>query len=108
VEHETTTPAGSSSPVTLCASKCRLSLLVVSPDDNDVFTIQAEYSTVRIVCWKLHFADRQRCHVAYLSITVAPDDNPANCNDASSFVAITTRSYRTVNSPGPLGGDLIG
>jgi len=80
VEHETSTDSGNSSSVTLCVSKCRLSLLAVSPDDDDVFAVQAEYSTASIVCWKLHFVDRQRCHIAYLSVTVAPDQDPANCN----------------------------
>lgn len=76
VDHETS--AGNSSTVTLCVSKHRLSLLVVSPDDQNIFSIQAKYRTSSIVCWKLHFVDRQRYHVAYLSVTVAPDDDPAN------------------------------
>ena len=80
MEHETQTDTGHSSSVTLCVSKCRLSLLAVSPDNDDVFLSQAEYSTASIVCWKLHFVDRQRCRVAYLSVTVAPDEDPANCN----------------------------
>jgi len=81
VEHETS--ASSSSPVTLCLSKHRLSLLVITPgddDDDDLFSVHAEYSIASIVCWKLDFVDRQRCHIAYLSVTVAPDDEPANCN----------------------------
>ena len=78
VDHETT--PGNWSPVTLCVSKCRLSLLAVNPDDTDVFTVQAEYSTVNIVCWKLYFADRQRYRIAYLSVHVAWDCDNAHCN----------------------------
>jgi len=79
VEHETS--ADRSSPVTLCLSKHRLSLLVVSPDNEDLFDIQAEYNINRIVCWKLHIADRD----AYLIVTVAPEGDLANGN-TTSFV----------------------
>jgi len=80
VEHESAAGPGGSSPVTLCVSHYRLSLLAVSPDDDDLFIVKADYRTSNIVCWKLHFANHQKCRIAYLSVTVAPDGNPANCN----------------------------
>jgi len=73
-------PAGGSSTVTLCVSKYRLSLLVVNQDDHNIFTVQAEYKISSIVRWKLDYVDRQRCHVVYLDVNVAPDDDLANCN----------------------------
>jgi len=74
VEHETS--VDSSSPVTLCLSKHRLSLLVVSADNDDLFDVQAEYNINSIVCWKLHVADRDA--FTYLIVTVAPDGDLAN------------------------------
>ena len=76
MEQEAT--SGSSSTVILCLSKYRLSVLSVRPDDDNVFDVQAKYNTGNIVCWRLHFGDSQQ-QVAYVSVTIASQDDSANC-----------------------------
>jgi len=86
VERHTDSSEGNgSTSVTLCISDDRLSMLTVSTENDQVFDIQADYSTANIVSWHLRHDNRDKCRVAHLSVTVAADDNPANCNHFAFF-----------------------
>jgi len=64
--------------VLLCVTQYRLSVLTPGGTD-DAFNVSKGYSMNSIVCWKLHYSDRQNNRVADLAITVATDENPSPC-----------------------------